>query len=69
MPGTTFATQKATCSTSAKKFSGLRSRVSFPTPTYRHDLFGQELRRIEQIEAVRELVPHRRLWMPSSYSG
>ena len=51
MPGTTCAVQKATCSVSAKKLSGLRSSTMRPTGVHRHQLLGNDLGRVEDVEA------------------
>ena len=56
MPGTTWPVWKATCSVSAKKLSGLRFSVILPTSTHRHELLGDELGRVEQVEVELELV-------------
>ena len=50
MPGTTCATQNATCSVSAKKLSGLRFRTILPTGTIGHQLLGNDLRGVEHVE-------------------
>ena len=51
MPGTMCAVQNATCSVSAKKLSGLRFSTMRPTGAQRHQLLGNDLGRVEHVEA------------------
>ena len=56
IPGTTWPVWKATCSVSAKKLSGLRFSVILPTVHDRHEFFGDDLGRVEKVEAEFVLV-------------
>ena len=51
MPGTTCAVQNATCSVSAKKLSGIAVQHHPADGRQRHQLFGNELGRVEHVEA------------------
>ena len=53
MPGTTFWVQKATCSVSAKKLSTVRSSTSRPIAPHRHQLLGDDLGGVEDVEVER----------------
>ena len=59
MPGTMFDVQNATCSVSAKKLSGLRLSTMRPTVRHRHELFGDDLGRVEDVEAEAFGLPPR----------
>ena len=61
MPGTTWPGWNATCSVSAKKFSGLRSRTIRPSGCKRHHFLRDQLGRIEHVEGKlrRRLVVER----------
>ena len=51
MPGTMCAVQNATCSVSAKKLSGLRFEHHAADRAHRHQLLGNDLGRVEHVEA------------------
>ena len=53
MPGTTCATQNATCSVSAKKLSGLRFRTSLPTGTTGTSSSGTIFVGVQHVEGER----------------
>ena len=61
--------EKATCSVSAKKLSGLRSSTILPTGVKRNQLLGDQLGGIEDVERKRTAVFSSNIWTASSHSG
>ena len=69
MPGTMCAVQKATCSVSAKKLSGLRLSTSLPTGVIGTSSSGTILVASSTSKLNRSACSSVKICMPSSYSG
>ena len=69
MPGTTCATQNATCSVSAKKLSGLRLRTSLPTGTTGTSSSGTIFVASSTSNVNASACSSVKICRPSSYSG
>ncbi len=69
MPGTTLPTQKATCSVSAKKLSGLRFSVSLPTRRTGTSSSGRSLVASSRSKPYFSSSFSSTICTPSSYSG
>ena len=69
MPGTTCAVQKATCSVSAKKLSGIAVQHQPADRHDRHQLLGHDLGRVEHVEGEALGLLLGEDLQPSSYSG
>ena len=69
MPGTTCAVQKATCSVSAKKLSGLRFSTSRPTGVTGTSSSGTILVASSTSNVKASACSSVKIWKPSSHSG
>ena len=69
IPGTRFWTPKATCSVSAKKLSGLRSRTIRPTGVTGTSSSGTILVASSTSKLNFSACCSVKIWKPSSYSG
>ena len=69
MPGTTCAAQKATCSVSAKKLSGLRLSTSLPTGMTGTSSSGTILVASSTSKVKSSACSSVKICRPSSYSG
>ncbi len=69
IPGTRFWTPKATCSVSAKKLSGLRSRTMRPTGVMGTSSSGTILVASRTSKLNPFACSSLKIWKPSSYSG